>query len=60
MHRLTKELLDLLADLDDDVLADVYNLVAGDDAPLDSALFAWRSAGCPDAVLPERPLVPRS
>jgi hypothetical protein len=40
-------LLDVLAELDDNVLFGCYGINRGSDAPLDAALFAWRDAGAP-------------
>lgn len=41
------ELLDVLAELEDEVLENIYGIKADCGAPLDVAVLAWRRAGCP-------------
>lgn len=44
MEQARDHLLEVLLDLDEDVLLDVYNIEDGCDAPLDLAVFAFRKA----------------
>jgi hypothetical protein len=50
-------LLDVRAELDDDVLRTCYHLDRADDSPLEQALFAWRDAGAPRPPVPALPKV---